>query len=103
MQVKVRLSRPEGPGRGGGQGEAMIDAGAPRSTIPPALVEQLALPSLPEGKTYATLEYARSKAACEFVVSETPKHVTISLATLTALGWEFDLFTGVLKPVAATG
>ena len=102
MQVKVRLSNPEQPSLGVEQVDAMIDTGAPRSTIPPSLVEKLALPSLPEGKTYATLEYAKSKAACEFVVSERPKHVTISLATLTALGWEFDLFTGVLKPVAAT-
>ena len=102
MQVKVRLSNPEQPSLGEEQVEAMIDTGAPRSTIPPALVEKLALPSLPDGKTYATLEYAKSKAACEFVISERPKHVTISLATLTALGWEFDLFTGVLKPVAVT-
>ena len=102
MQVKVRLSYPEQPARGVEQVEAMIDTGAPRSTIPRALVDKLALPSLPDGKTYATLEYAKSKAACEFVVSERPKQVTISLATLTALGWEFDLFTGVLKPVAPT-
>jgi predicted aspartyl protease len=102
VQVKVRLSNPEQPDRGVEQVEAMIDTGAPFSTMPPALVEKLALPLLAEGKTYASLEYAKCKAACEFVVSETPKHVTISLATLTALGLEFDLFTGVLKPVAAT-
>ena len=102
MQVKVRLSNPEQPERGIEQVEAMIDTGAPRSTVPQALVEKLALPSLPDGKTYATLEFSGCKAACELVISETARSLTISLATLTSLGLEFDLFTGVLKPVAST-
>jgi predicted aspartyl protease len=102
VQVKVRLSNPEQPDRGFEQVEAMIDTGAPRSTVPQALVDKLALPSLPDGKTYATLEFSGCKAACELVISDTVRNLIISLATLTSLGLEFDLFTGVLKPVAST-
>ena len=102
MQVKVRISNPEQPDRGTEQVEAFIDTGASRSLTPRSLVDKLSLAALPEGKTYATLEYAGCKAACELVISDTAKHLTISLATLTALGLEFDLFTGILKPVAST-
>jgi predicted aspartyl protease len=102
VQVKVRISNPEQPERGVEQVEALIDTGASKSLAPRSLVEKLALASLPEGNTYATLEYAGCKAACELVISETARNLTISLATLTALGLEFDLFTGILRPVAAT-
>jgi predicted aspartyl protease len=98
----MRVSNPEQPDRGVERVDATIDTGAPRSTVPKALLDKLALPSLPDGKTYATLEFAGCKAACELVISETPRNLTISLNTLTSLGLEFDLFTGVLKPVAST-
>jgi predicted aspartyl protease len=100
--IKIRVGNPEQPDRGIERVDAMIDTGAPRSTVPKALFEKLALPSLPDGKTYATLEFAGCKAACELVISDTVRNLTISLATLTSLGLEFDLFTGVLKPVAPT-
>jgi len=102
VQVKVRISNPEQPDRGVEQVEALIDTGAARSLAPRSIVDKLALAPLPEGKTYATLEYAGCKAACELVISDTARNLTISLATLTSLGLEFDLFTGILKPVAST-
>ena len=102
MQVKVRLSNPEQPDCGVEQVDAMIDTGASQSSVPRGLVDQLSLPALADGKTYATLEFSGCKAACELTISDTQRHLTISLATLTSLGLEFDLFTGVLKPVAAT-
>ena len=102
MQVKVRISNPEQPDRGVQEVAALIDTGASQSSVPRALAEKLALAPLADGKTYATLEYAGCKGACELVVSDQAKVLTISLATLTSLGLEFDLFTGILKPVAAT-
>jgi predicted aspartyl protease len=102
VQVKVRVSNPEQPDRGVEQVEALIDTGAARSTVSSVLAEKLALVALPDGKTYATLEYAGCKAACELALSDTARALTISLATLTSLGLEFDLFTGILKPVAST-
>jgi predicted aspartyl protease len=102
VQVRVRISNPEQPNGGVEQVEAQIDTGASQSLVPRGLAGKLALASLPDGKTYATIEYAGSKAACELAVSDTARTLTISLATLTTLGLEFDLFTGVLKPVAAT-
>jgi hypothetical protein len=58
VQVKVRVSNPEQPDRGVEQVEAFIDTGASRSLTPRSLVDMLSLAALPEGKTYATLEYA---------------------------------------------
>jgi predicted aspartyl protease len=102
VQVKVRLSNPEHPERGAEQVDAVIDTGAPRSVVPRSMVDKLALPALDEAKTYAAVEFAGCKAVSELVISETAKGVTISLATLTTLGLEFDPFTGQLRPVPAT-
>ncbi len=93
--MKISLSNPERSDLQPLSVEATVNTGARTATVSRRLYEDLALPSTGEAKTYACVEYSGARSVIEMQVSESSLPVVLSQAALTALGVEFDPFTGI--------